>query len=181
MSQPHPPARTVLRAGLPALALALVAVVAVLAVYMWVPVPHKEDSPWLVAVSIVAISVLYIAIGLWSLMRINTSPHPFRVGLTMLTVMITALVVLFALTYVSMSVRDPASFNVPLDKVSALYFTMAILTTVGFGDIHAVEHSAMIAVMVQMVVGLTLITTVARVMVSAARTATRKQIEQRRG
>lgn len=182
MSQPYPhSARTVLRAGLPTLVLALLAVVAVLGWYLWVPVPQKEDSPWLVFGSIVLISVLYIAVGLWSLVRINKSRHPLRVGLTSLAVMITAMVVLFALTYVSMSARDPGAFNVPLDKISALYFTMTVLSTVGFGDIHASNHAGMIAVMIQMVVGLTLITTVARVMVAAARSATRRKFEQQQG
>lgn len=148
---------------------------------MWMPVPQPEESALGVVVALVLVALVYLILAVWSVARINKSRHPLRAGLTLLAVMVTAVVVMFALTYVTMSAHNPASFNVALDKVSALYFTMTILTTVGFGDIHAVTHAAMIAVMVQMVISLTLITTVARVIVSAARQATRKQIEQSRG
>ena len=63
----------------------------------------------------------------------------------------------------------------PLTKVGALYFTMTILATVGFGDIVAVSDSARIVVMVQMVVGLTLVTALARVLMETTRRAARKR------
>jgi Ion channel len=47
---------------------------------------------------------------------------------------------------------------------------------VGFGDIVAKTHPAMIAVMVQMVIGVTLITGLARVLVTTARTAAKKRL-----
>ena len=177
---PQHPTSVVVRAGVPAVGAGLIAVAAVIGLYMWMPVPQAEDSPLGVVLALVFVGLVYLVLAIWSVARINKSRHPLRAGMTLLAVMITAVVVMFALTYVTMSAHNPATFNVPLDKVSALYFTMTILTTVGFGDIHAVTHAGMIAVMIQMVISLTLITTVARVLVSAARQATRKQMEQAR-
>jgi hypothetical protein len=111
-------------------------------------------------------------------MRLHTARHPLTMGFVMLAVMVTAMVAIFALAYLSLSADNPGNFNVPLDKVSALYFTMTVLATVGFGDIHAVTHAAMIAVMLQMVVGLTLLTALARVVAEAARRAARKRYQE---
>ena len=63
----------------------------------------------------------------------------------------------------------------PLTKVSSLYFTMTILSTVGFGDIVASSDASRIAVMIQMVVGLSLITALGRVLVEASRRAARRR------
>jgi hypothetical protein len=77
-----------------------------------------------------------------------------------------------------MSATNPANFNVPLDKVSALYFTMTILSTTGFGDITATSDAGMIAVMLQMVVGVTLLTSLARVLVAAARSGAKRRFSE---
>ena len=177
-TQQPPAARHILRTGLPAVFGAVLVVALILGVYLVLPVPNEEDRPWLVLVSIVGIAVIYVAAGFWSVVRIGKAKHPLRVGMVSLTLMLTSVVAIFALIYLVIGANDPSSFNVRLDKVSALYFTMTILSTTGFGDITAENHTAMIAVMVQMVVGLTLITAVARVIVEAVKRATkRKQAE----
>lgn len=175
---PQHPTRVVVRAGVPAVGAGLLTVALVLALYSWIPIPQSQESPLGMLIALVMIAVLYLVAAMWAVGRIGRSRHPLRAGMTVLGVMVTAVVVLFALTYLTMSTHNAGAFNERLDKISALYFTMTILTTVGFGDIHAVTHPAMIAVMIQMVVSLTLITTVARVIVSAARSATRKQLER---
>jgi hypothetical protein len=151
----------------------------IIALYMWLPAPSGDDPPWGVFVAIVVISLVYIVAGVWSLFRIQKSRHPARTGITLLALMITAIIVIFSLAYLSLSVDNPANFNVPLDKISALYFTMTILTTVGFGDIHAQTHPAMIAVMVQMVISLTLITTLAKVLTETSKRVMRQRMNER--
>lgn len=153
------------------------AVFGIIMLYLWLPTPNGDDPPWLVFISIVIVALVYCVAGVWALFRIHGSKHPARTGITLLAVMVTAIVAIFSLAYLSLSVSDPANFNVPLDKVSALYFTMTILTTVGFGDIHAQSHSAMIAVMVQMVLSITLITTLAKVLMETSRRVTRARLE----
>ncbi len=167
-----------MRAGLPAVIGGTAVIVGLLTIYMVLPEPTGEEPPWLIFISIVVITVIYSAGAIWSLLYINRARHPVRVGLITLAVMVTAMVVIFALTYLSLSVESAENFNVPLDKVGALYFTMTILSTVGFGDIVATANPSRIAVMIQMVVGLTLITALARVLVEAARRAARRRYEE---
>ncbi|MEI2784510.1 MAG: potassium channel family protein [Candidatus Nanopelagicales bacterium] len=168
--------RHVLRAGLPLALAAVGAVFGILALYMWIPEPSSDDPPWLVFAAIVVVTIVYCIAGVWALFRIQKARHPAATGITMLAVMVTAIIAIFALAYLSLSIDNPANFNVPLDKISALYFTMTILTTVGFGDIHAQTHPAMIAVMVQMVLSLTLVTTLAKVLMETSRRVTRKRM-----
>ena len=40
-----------------------------------------------------------------------------------------------------MAASDPAGFSQPLDRTTALYFTMTVLATVGFGDIALIAMS----------------------------------------
>lgn len=175
MSQNLPSARTLIGAGLPMTLGALIGVAAIIALYMWIPEPQGDDPPWLVFAAIVVVGVVYSIAGVWAVFRIEKAKHPARTGITLLAVMVTAIVVIFAMAYLSLSIDNPANFNTELDKISALYFTMTILSTVGFGDIHAQTHPAMIAVMVQMVASITLITTLGRVLVETSRRAMRRR------
>ncbi|MCU0262810.1 MAG: potassium channel family protein [Candidatus Nanopelagicales bacterium] len=61
------------------------------------------------------------------------------------------------------------AFSEPLDRVGALYFTVTVLATVGFGDIHPVSSLARAAVTGQMVMDVVLVGVVVRVLVAAAR------------
>lgn len=165
-------------AGLRGLLAGAVAVVLMLAVYVLLPAPNGEDSPWLIFVVIMVITVVFAAAAVEALLLIDRSQHPMRTGFVMLAVMLTAMVVAFALAYLALGADNPDNFNVPLGKVSALYFTMTILSTVGFGDILATSDASRIVVMIQMAAGLTLITALARVLVSTARSAARRRHEQ---
>lgn len=169
-----PTTRHVLRAGAPAIVGVSLAVAGMVTLYLLLPEPAGDDPPWFVFVSIVVVSVVYSAAAVWSLLDINRAKHPLRAGFTLLTVMVTAMVVIFALTYLSLSI-NVAELHVPLTKVSSLYFTMTILSTVGFGDIVASSDASRIAVMIQMVVGLSLITALGRVLVEASRRAARRR------
>ena len=60
-------------------------------------------------------------------------------------------VVVFAWTYLTMARSDPATFTQPLTRVSALYLTVTVFSTVGFGDITPVTDAARVTVMAQMV------------------------------
>lgn len=83
-------------------------------------------------------------------------------------------VCLFALLHLSMSTTDPASFNEPLDRVDALYFTASTFATVGFGDIAPVTQVARAVVTVQMLAGLGVLVLIAKVAFYAARVGLRR-------
>ena len=58
---------------------------------------------------------------------------------------------LFARAYVTMANANPANFSThPLTRTDALYFTVTVFATVGFGDITAVSQSARLEVTTQL-------------------------------
>ena len=75
----------------------------------------------------------------------------------------------FAATYVRMSTANPDAFSQPLDRVGAVYFSLTIMATVGFGDIAATTNGARISVMLQMTADVIVIGVVARLMVNSVK------------
>ena len=88
---------------------------------------------------------------------------------------------MFAVVYATLAQADPANFTQPVDRLSALYFTVTVLSTVGFGDIAARTDTARAIVTVQMMLDLVLIGVVVKVVIGASRIGTeRRDSEHRR-
>lgn len=135
---------------------------ALLTVYYALPMDRGGSATGLL-VGLTALTVLVI----WQLRAVTTAPSPRLRAVESLATSIPLYVVLFAGCYVTMSGLAPADFSEPLDRTDALYFTIATLATVGFGDIAAVSEAARIAVTVQMVTGLVLLGLVVKVFLEA--------------
>ncbi len=146
----------------------LLVISAALGAYALLPV-----QPASATIGAVSTLVLGIALFLWMVgrqaRRIRHSQRPFSAAIEAVALLITMFVLCFALTYVALSASDPGAFSQPVDKVAGVYFTMTVLTTVGFGDVVAVTSLARIAVVVQMAANLLLLGTVVRVMLDIAR------------
>jgi len=69
----------------------------------------------------------------------------------------------FAAMYFVISGENQQAFNVALTHMSALYFTVTVFATVGFGDIVAVADLARALVTLQMVLGLGFLVLIAKV------------------
>ena len=79
---------------------------------------------------------------------------------------------LFAWAYFTMANNNPANFNIhPLTRTDALYFTVTVFSTVGFGDIVAVSQPARLVVTVQMLLDLLVLGLVVRAFVGAVQFA----------
>ena len=76
--------------------------------------------------------------------------------------------VLFAWIYLTMSTSSPAAFGAQLNRTSALYFTITVFSTVGFGDITPKTDPARIVAMVQMLSDLAVLAVVVRLILGAA-------------
>ena len=76
--------------------------------------------------------------------------------------------VLFAAIYFLMAQADLSNFNVQsLTRTDALYFTVTVFTTVGFGDIVATTQVARLVVTVQMILDLVVLGLGVRVFLGA--------------
>ncbi|MEV4441110.1 potassium channel family protein [Streptomyces sp. NPDC049577] len=62
-------------------------------------------------------------------------------------------------------------FTEPLTRTDALYFTLTVFSTVGFGDITPETHEARIVTMVQMTGDILLLGVAAHVVVGAVQSA----------
>lgn len=76
---------------------------------------------------------------------------------------------LFAATYYTMGEAHPAWFSEQLSRLDALYFSMTVFATVGFGDITGVAPEARAAVTMQMAADLVVIGFGLRIITSAVR------------
>ena len=84
---------------------------------------------------------------------------------------------LFASAYFLMSRDLPGNFTEPLTRTDALYFTVTMFSTVGFGDITAKTQAARVVTMVQMIANLLVLGLLIRVVLSAVQTGQRKRAE----
>lgn len=86
-----------------------------------------------------------------------------------LTTSVVVFLVLFALTYCLMNNGSQQAFSEPLTRTDALYFTVTVFSTVGFGDITPVSEPARIVTMVQMIGDLIIVGLAARILLEAVR------------
>jgi hypothetical protein len=130
----------------------LVSVAVVLAVYYWLPLDHTSAG---VAITILVIGlVLLIALVAWQVRQIIAHPHPRLRAVEALATTATLFLALFASTYVVMAKLAPHSFGTPLTHTDALYFTVTVFSTVGFGDITAKTETARLVVTGQIIADL---------------------------
>ncbi|HEY1297184.1 MAG TPA: potassium channel family protein [Chloroflexota bacterium] len=100
---------------------------------------------------------------------IMSASYPQLRAIEAVVIAITVFVVLFSLLYVGLAQANPANFTRPLNRVSAFYFTVTVLATVGFGDISADSDLTRVIVTIQMLLDLTLLAVVVRVFFSVAK------------
>jgi hypothetical protein len=120
---------------------------------------------------------LLLALGLcgffalmWHGIRgIVRSETPRMRAVQVLATVVPFFVILFAAVYYVMCKQNPAAFSSRLTRTDALYFTVTVLSTVGFGDLVPVTESARVLVMIQMLGDLILIGVGVRALTSAAR------------
>jgi hypothetical protein len=136
----------------------------IIGLYYAVPV-----KPGLAGAELALRVAVTVAVGLlitWLIMR-QLAHHLTEPETTPVAGLLTALVggvAFFALADYTTAVIGPGQF-VSLDtKTDALYFTLATLTTVGYGDVHAAGQVARAVVIVQLVFNVAVIATGASVL-----------------
>jgi voltage-gated potassium channel len=145
----------------------LIGVVVVLVAFYNVPL--TVDSEGGTVLRFAAVILAIVVLVAWQVHAILTADTPLLRAVQALAVTVTLAVASFAFVYVVFSQEDPTSFNEPLTRTDALYFTVTTLATVGYGDIHASTQTARIVVTVQMVFNVAVIGVTVRLLTEAAR------------
>lgn len=96
---------------------------------------------------------------------LHHTPYPVLRAANLLSTTLLLFILGFSLTYLALFQADPGSFSEPLSKISAVYFTVTVLATVGFGDITATTDLTRAVVTLQMLTGITLIGVLVRYVV----------------
>jgi voltage-gated potassium channel len=171
-----PPAtrrRLILRASLQALATTTVLV----ALYYTLPLDERSDV-WTVTQLVLGLVVL-AGIVAWQVRAIIGAEFPRVRVLQALFVAVPFYVLLFAAAYFLIAGSGDTNFAEPLSRSDALYFTVTVLSTVGFGDITPKSEMARLVVTVQMIANLILIGLGARTLLGAARLGLQRRSESR--
>ena len=151
-----------------ALALALVWI-GLFASYYRVPLNALTDRGSLV---LLALGIgFFAAVVVWQTGRISRAEVPVLRAIQALGASIPLFLVVFASLYLSLSLASASRFSEPLDHTGALYFTITVFSTVGFGDITPEGGLARMAVSAQMLLDLVVIGAVVRILVHVTRTA----------
>lgn len=122
----------------------------------------------------------FVAVALVQVRGILRAPFPALKAITGLGVAVPLFVLIFASTYLTVAASDPTAFSERLSHTDALYFSLTIFSTVGFGDITPVSEGARIVASVQMVGDLLVLGLLARVVFGAVQESRRRIRGQQR-
>lgn len=149
------------------LARSTVTIVLLVTVYFALPLHTREDDGTLVLFLVGLVAL--VAMIVWQLRAITTAVHPALRAVEAFASAIPLFLLIFASTYVVLDGALPGTFTEPLSRVDALYFTVTVFATVGFGDIAPVSQPARILVTVQMVADLLVLGLLVNAMLEAVR------------
>jgi voltage-gated potassium channel len=99
-------------------------------------------------------TVLFLGLMTWNVKAITQSDNPGLRALEGLMVVVPLFILLFASAYYLMSDADGTQFTDTLSRSDALYFTVTIFSTVGFGDISPQSEAARLVTSGQMILDL---------------------------
>jgi voltage-gated potassium channel len=132
------------------------------------PFDHLSSERSVVRLGVVV--ALVAAVFILQVRRISHAELPELRAVEALGIVIGVFLVGFSIIYLSMSRANAHTFTQVLDPTRALYFTISVFSTVGFGDITPRTNTARLVVSAQMLLDLAIIGIVVRMILTAART-----------
>jgi voltage-gated potassium channel len=155
-----------LRPVLGTLAETVAVTIGIFLVYWLLPIQDRFSAGWVIRL----VGGLLLTCGVvgWQVWSISRSTRPILRAVRGIIVSLAIFVLAFASTYLGISHQQPSSFNDPLSKVDALYFTVTVVATVGFGDIVPRSNLTRSLTTIQMLLDLVFIATAGRLLVTTA-------------
>ncbi|MFD3719691.1 potassium channel family protein [Streptomyces sp. NPDC058674] len=129
------------------------------------------------------VTVLLLVVGLavfgglvaWQAAAISRAQYPRLRAVEALATAVPLFLVLFSASYFLLAAQAPQSFSEPLNRTDALYFTVTVFATVGFGDIVPTTQTGRALTTLQMVADLIVVGVVAKVLFGAVRIGIRRR------
>ena len=165
----HEKRRLVVRAALRT----IITVALVVAVYFLAPM-DRAISAVTVALLVLGVLVL-VGVIAWQLRHVIRSEHPGARAVEAIAFTLPVYILLFATTYYLMERANATTFAQPLSRIDSMYFSVAVFTTVGFGDIAAKTQAARVVVTFQMILNLVIVGVVLRLLVNAIKISRQRQ------
>jgi ion channel len=165
----RPPGRAIVRAMLRAVG----STAALVGVYYLLPL--DRSSAWVAVTMLITGLVALTVLVVFQVRWIIRSRFPGLRGVEALATSIPLFLLLFASTYVVLATISAGNFSEPLTRAGALYFTVTVFSTVGFGDITAKTEAARLVVTGQMIADLVIIGLAVRVIVGAVKQGRQRQ------
>ena len=100
--------------------------------------------------------LVFAGLTVWQVRAVTDARYPGLRAAEALGLIIPLYLLLFASTYFLMERASAANFTQPLTRTDALYFSVTVFATVGFGDITAKSETARVVLIVQMLADLAL-------------------------
>jgi hypothetical protein len=139
--------------------------VALLAIYYLLPL-DRTSTRGAIALLGVALSGLVVLI-FFQVRGIIRAEYPVIRAIGALAISAPLFLLLFAGTYYVLGGLSASNFSESMTRTDALYFTVTVFATVGFGDITATSEGARALVTGQMVAGIVIVGIGARIIVDA--------------
>lgn len=148
--------------------------IAVVLIALYYTLPLDQLTRGSVVAAMVLGPLLLGAMTAYQVRAILRAAYPAIRAIEALATSVPLYLLLFAGTYFLMSQSGPNNFSVSaLTRTDALYFTVTVFATVGFGDIAPASQAARVVVMIQMILNLIVIGFGVRLIVGAAQRARR--------
>lgn len=136
---------------------------------LYLTAPIGEDPGGMRGVRLGVSLAALVAVLAWQIRSVSRSPYPTLRGVEVVAVSVPLLVLSFAAAYFGTASSSSGAFTEDLTRLDAVYFSVTVLATVGFGDIAPLSQVARLVVTAQMLFDLVLFGLIAKVLVSAVR------------
>ena len=169
----RPPYRAIVRAVLRIAGSAT----ALVALYYLLPLDHSSTGT-VVTILVIGL-VVFIGLVAFHVRSIIRAPFPGLRAIEALAISVPLFVLLFASSYVVMATMSASNFGGRLTHTDGLYFTVTVLSTVGFGDITAKTEAARLVVTGQMITDLVVLGIGIRIILGAVTRGQQRRRQQR--